>query len=184
MGTFNDLAGLRFGRLVAIRVVNRGLTKNTRWECRCDCGNTSVHTAIVLRSGATVSCGCFRKANNKSVHWTGCGDISGTYWKNIRHGARDRGHLFQLSIEQAWALFERQEHRCALSGLPLTLIEPGRTGSLDRIDSGVGYALDNVQWIHRDINQMKHRFQQDQFIRMCRAIAEHNAEADALSVAD
>ncbi|MBQ9002077.1 MAG: hypothetical protein IJ087_09505 [Eggerthellaceae bacterium] len=52
-----DLAGQRFGKLVAVRQVGnrRG---HALWECACDCGNTTEVTADVLKSGRTKSCGC------------------------------------------------------------------------------------------------------------------------------
>ena len=57
-----DLTGQRFGRLVAVRRADR---KNpgggVLWECRCDCGNTTVVEAYVLRCGNTTGCGrCWR----------------------------------------------------------------------------------------------------------------------------
>ena len=30
-----------------------------------------------------------------------------------------------------------------------------KTASLDRIDSSKGYTEDNIQWVHKDVNQMK-----------------------------
>jgi hypothetical protein len=50
------------------------------------------------------------------------------------------------------------------------------TASLDRIDSSKGYVIDNVQWLHRDINMMKQRFSQEYFINICKHIAENNKD--------
>lgn len=61
-----DLAGMRFGRLVAVaRVPNASPTK---WECKCDCGNTVQVKTDNLRSGNTTSCGCQLKDTAKSKH--------------------------------------------------------------------------------------------------------------------
>lgn len=54
-----DLSGMRFGRLVAMRLLDRSVGKS-RWECLCDCGTTTTVAASDLRSGNTVSCGCYR----------------------------------------------------------------------------------------------------------------------------
>lgn len=58
-----DLAGQRFGRLVAIKPV----IKNGRqaWLCHCDCGNTKIVRADHLRSGAVKSCGCLNADKKK-----------------------------------------------------------------------------------------------------------------------
>lgn len=52
-----DIAGQRYGRLVAIEF-DRVENGRTYWKCRCDCGNiVSVNTGK-LRDGHTQSCGC------------------------------------------------------------------------------------------------------------------------------
>lgn len=57
-----DLAGKRFGSLVAIsRVENSGA--KTRWLCRCDCGNEVVTFSTRLKSGTKTHCGCKSKGN-------------------------------------------------------------------------------------------------------------------------
>lgn len=59
-----DMTGLRFGRLVAIKVVER--RKNgVKWLCKCDCGNEAIVRGNYLRSGHTKSCGCLAKENLK-----------------------------------------------------------------------------------------------------------------------
>lgn len=65
MSKFNDLTGMKFGRLTVIkrgedRVSPSGRHRVT-WDCMCDCGNTlSVHTDNLTR-GKSNSCGCIRK---------------------------------------------------------------------------------------------------------------------------
>ena len=65
---------------------------------------------------------------------------------------------------------------CALSDVEITLNkEPGKAiASLDRIDSNKGYALDNVQWITKDINFMKRKYTQEYFVETCKKIAAKN----------
>lgn len=56
---FVDLTGMRFGRLVVVsRAENKG--QMTRWNCKCDCGNTTTVYSNNLRRGYTQSCGCYR----------------------------------------------------------------------------------------------------------------------------
>ena len=58
MGAPVDIAGQRFGRLVAVRVAQ---SKPRKWLCRCDCGNDTVVLTRDLRNGNTTSCGCRKK---------------------------------------------------------------------------------------------------------------------------
>ena len=48
------------------------------------------------------------------------------------------------------------------------------TASLDRIDSTRGYTVDNIQWIHKDLNRMKWNLPNDYFINICTLVANHN----------
>lgn len=52
-----DLTGMRFGHLVAIKRVSPP-GKRVTWECLCDCGTTTVVCAMSLKKGNTQSCGC------------------------------------------------------------------------------------------------------------------------------
>ena len=80
-------------------------------------------------------------------------------------------------MEQAWELFEKQNRKCALSGLLLNFPKDrnthGGTASLDRIDSNGNYTLDNVQWVHKDINRLKNSFDQDYFINLCKLVSNY-----------
>lgn len=54
-----DLAGQRFGRLVATDLVGAGRGA-ARWRCACDCGGERVCRVDSLVCGRTTSCGCYR----------------------------------------------------------------------------------------------------------------------------
>lgn len=56
---FKDITNQRFGRLVAIKCVQR--QPKVLWLCKCDCGNEKVILGTSLRIGATKSCGCINK---------------------------------------------------------------------------------------------------------------------------
>ena len=57
----------RFGRLVvqSLHSINAHHTK--RWLCVCDCGTETVVVADKLRSGKTVSCGCYGREISDSL---------------------------------------------------------------------------------------------------------------------
>lgn len=54
-----DYIGKRFGQLVVIRYFGK-CNGMHRWECQCDCGNTTVVGQTLLQSGKTKSCGCLQ----------------------------------------------------------------------------------------------------------------------------
>lgn len=59
-----SLIGKRFGRLVVLAYAGDeyiGSDNNSRWICKCDCGNTAIVGQSKLKSGHTQSCGCLQK---------------------------------------------------------------------------------------------------------------------------
>jgi hypothetical protein len=172
-----DLVGRRFGCLVVTRKLATA-NGRTMWLCRCDCGNEKAVRGEHMKRGKIVSCGCFMvRSGEKHGNWTGHGEISGSHWGRIKSGAKERDLLLAISIEYAWELFLTQGRRCALSGVPIHMDLPnrgGRTASLDRIDSRLGYVASNVQWVHKDINLMKLDWDQAEFILRCRDVAGHS----------
>lgn len=103
------------------------------------------------------------------------------YWNSVKNGAKTREIDFSLTQEYILDLLERQQYRCALTGIPIGFaagikgrFEGQTTASLDRIDSDLSYKVGNVQWVHRDINRMKSFFVQDHFIELCRKVVAHH----------
>jgi len=167
-----------YGRLTTVRCQGRNSRREYVWKCKCECGEYKIVSSALLLSGTTQSCGCLRRENSKQMRWAGCGDLSGQYFCSLRLGAEKRGLLFDIDIEYAWNLFVEQDGRCALTGTkiwfrPTTRSEMLGTASLDRIDSSKGYSVDNVHWVHKDINKMKMDLNQDRFIELCCQVAEH-----------
>ncbi|RTL07635.1 hypothetical protein EKK58_00240 [Candidatus Dependentiae bacterium] len=118
------------------------------------------------------------------LRWQGCGEVSKTYWSRTRARAQKDGRAFTLSIEDMNNLLMAQEKKCAISGLPIETTKRHRyktkaTASLDRIDSSKGYTLDNVQWVHKHVNRMKHTFDQAYFEDLCRRVNETTLQRTA-----
>jgi 5-methylcytosine-specific restriction endonuclease McrA len=70
-------------------------------------------------------------------------------------------------------LIEKQKYRCALSGVELT----PETAVLDHIvpiTDGGGDDIDNLQWVHEEVNRMKGTMDNGQFIKTVKRIARWN----------
>lgn len=52
--------GDRYGRLVLVAKAEKVGT-NSRWLCRCDCGNETTVYACALSQNNTQSCGCLKR---------------------------------------------------------------------------------------------------------------------------
>ena len=147
--------------------------------CKCKCGKESLIDAYTLAKGKSRSCiSCFNSNNNGANNnsWKGYKDIPASWFTRFRNYAKKKGNCFEISLEDVWKVYEKQNKKCSLSGLNIGFKRVGinnhaaYTASLDRIDSKKGYSVDNIQLVHKDINIMKNAFDQDYFIQMCKAI--------------
>jgi len=57
---FIDLTGKIFGKLIVIKYIETDKRGNSRWLCRCECGNKKIIYRQHLINGNTRSCGCLR----------------------------------------------------------------------------------------------------------------------------
>lgn len=152
-------------------------------ECICECGKITTATFKSLVHNGKKSCGCGRVglANNNNARWTGYGEISGTVYASIKSNAKKRNIQFSIKIEELWCLFIEQDRKCSISGVDIYFSKYHvarapelNTASLDRIDSNLSYTIDNVQWVHKDVNCMKMTLPQNEFIFWCCQIAKVN----------
>lgn len=154
----------------------------TLWRCRCDCGTEQLVGLNNLRAGQSTccwQCGVTKRSGKASSRWSGFQELPGQFWAKIKQSAKRRNIPFSLTIEEAWDKFVGQERRCAVSGVEIQFAPDTQTrhslqtASLDRIDSNRGYTLDNVQWVHKVVNFMKHSLDQDELLLWCQRIVEN-----------
>lgn len=179
-----DLSGLKTGKLTVLKRATSNRSGSSTWLCLCECGTEKVYSSdhLTRKKLPVKSCGCSKFISGEAHRdWKGHKGISGDWWYN--HVLRERKQRTRKQIpvtvtkEEAWDLFLKQEMKCALSGLPIEINGNSRnnTASIDRIDSSRGYELDNIQWVHKDVNFMKRTYSQEYFIDLCKKIAENNS---------
>lgn len=104
--------------------------------------------------------------------------MSSSHWTQIIAGAKIRGLDVSITHQDCVDLFEAQDSKCALTGVPICFNSIGSrsdgTASLDRIDSTLGYVKGNIQWVHKDLQKMKWDMPQDQFILQCSLVSDHH----------
>jgi hypothetical protein len=173
-----NLIGKRFGKLTIIDIIcSHSKGRGYIWKCKCDCGNITEAYTAKLNGGRKKSCGCLLSGEGHYM-WTGYKGMSGYAWLKIKNRSKTENREFTITASDIWNLYEKQNRKCALSGEKITfehdengILCGEQTASLDRIDSKKGYTLDNVQWVHKDLNIMKMDMIQDNFIYWCKKIA-------------
>jgi hypothetical protein len=176
---FIDLAGQRFGKLVVVEDTGRRKSRRPIWKCVCDCGNRVEALGKYLLCGDTKSCGCIAQGN--AHNRDAVAEITKSFWTPIVKQAIRRGIPFEITREDAWTVYRKQNGCCALSGVPIefsTNIRDQRgtqTASLDRVDNMRGYCIDNVQWVHKKLNIMKNVMSNAELLEWCRLIVGHRS---------
>lgn len=142
--------------------------------CLCDCGRTT--KIISSNFGRTKRCGkCF--FGSKHAFWKGFEEISGEMWSQIQKNSSSRNIEFNITIEQAWKKFQEQEGLCAITDEKIFFGKSRKhetTASLDRIDSRKGYTIDNIQWVHKKINQLKWDLSEEELVSLCQKVLNMN----------
>ena len=170
--------GTIFGKYKVLeRLTAVGSRPNPLWKCICiECNEIfNRDSALLLSDKQAKECKCRRK---RAKNFKGYEDICGKLWSRIQKGAFKRNLTFNIDIEAAWDLYLNQNRQCALTGQNLTFgyNEIEHNASLDRIDSSLGYEINNIQWIHKDVNMMKRNLNEEYFIKLCSLIYKRNIQ--------
>lgn len=150
--------------------------KHRAYIVRCLCGATAKVNKHSLFGGKSGGCmKCRTLYGNHNPKWRGYGAVPQNTYSIMCRSAKARGLAVGVSIEDLQEQYEKQAGKCALTGIPIRIGsgKTGREASVDRIDSSKGYIKDNIQWVHKDVNRMKNKFDEGYFLRMCKAVVEH-----------
>jgi hypothetical protein len=98
------------------------------------------------------------------------------------HGLKDRANKNGYKVTFDWKylkdLWDAQEGKCAISGINMTYeMFNGRIPtnvSVDRINSSLGYEIDNIQLVCMAVNQMKSDMTTEQLLFFCKQIVNNN----------
>mgnify|MGYP004523464063 CR=1 FL=1 len=89
--------GVPDSRLTVLSVSNcRAADGSIKWMCRCSCGNICEVSSCSIRSGKTLSCGCYKREKLSKAHKSfNKYDLSGAYGV----GYDSKGNTFCFDIE-------------------------------------------------------------------------------------
>ena len=162
-----DIAGKRYGRLLAEEFVGRNHRGNALWKCKCDCGAKKVTVLSQLNMGNVKSCGCLAR------------ELASERTAKV---ARKHGHSTRSSRSSEYNAWRAMKKRCTNPKVKQWKDYGGRgiqvctawadsfeafiadVGSkpephltLDRIDNNGNYETGNVRWADRTTQSRNRR---------------------------
>lgn len=189
-GKRKDYTGRRTENSVAIRDTGKTVNQKAVWIMRCDfCGGEFESTTDAIRCGhAAHKCEAWREWMNKKLqkektykpgprlansqaHVNAC-------LSAYKGGAAKRGFSFEIDIDYFRELIEQPCHYCG--ALPKSRkINRGLAGmyawnGIDRVDSALGYTVDNCVPCCSQCNRAKGTLNSDAFLAWVRNVYVHS----------
>lgn len=150
------------------------------WYSVCRCGNFLISKARNVRRGHTKSCGCLKLSIIKSL---GRAKRKGDGWPSqinaiIREATRGKYRKkmeFALSYDQVKHIVQQDCAYCGAEPAMANNHNVVKRNGIDRLDSAVGYTLENCVPCCAMCNFMKHTYSVDDFLQKVTQIYRHQA---------
>lgn len=128
------------------------------WVCRCDCGNEKSIRSDALKSGATVSCGCYSAdatANRNRKHGESDSSCYQAWRGMLNRCLRPDHDAFKYYGGRGICVCDRW--RDDYLAFKADMGTPPPRHQLDRIDSDKGYEPGNCRWVTAKVNANNRR---------------------------
>jgi len=172
----------KVGDYTVIKYLGKNKYQSRQWLCRCKCGNERVFRTSMISGNGIVKATQCKKCYNESLEIENrvTDNIPNRFWYKLLNVAERRKIEVNVTKNYLYNLYKKQNKKCALTGVDLyftnlrTNYNRYTNASLDRINSSKGYVKDNIQWVEKRVNMMKQQYSQDEFIEVCKKVANNH----------
>lgn len=166
-----NIAGKRFGRLLALRRIREN--GKTYWECQCDCGNLK-RIALINLGRNTYSCGCLRKDACRERERRKNHPTHGRVLSYYKRNAKLRNVPWNISVEDFTSLISGDCFYCGKPPKKRTLADNEICfNGIDRVDSKRGYEPNNVVSCCDRCNWAKNDMSFEEFFEWIASVWKH-----------
>jgi len=156
--------------------------ENGRWYKPCpNCGDLCSYLRYyyaVNSMNANKKCKKCSNRQTENCHRGWHRSIRISWFNKFKTSAECRNIEFNITIDDVADLMETQNGLCSLTGRVIKFPEIGTQSnfdaSIDRINSKLGYTIDNIQLTHKVVNMIKNKYDNDFFIEICKEVSNYD----------
>lgn len=171
----------KVGDFIVTKYLGKNKYKSRQWLCKCKCGNERIFRTSMLSGNGSVKATQCKKCYNEEVELNNRIEyVPDRFWYKLLYNIKRRKLDNNITKNYINEIYIKQNKKCIFTGKKLyftklrTNYYRYTNASLDRIDSSIGYVENNVQWVLKDINMMKQKLLPEDFIALCKLVAENN----------
>ena len=180
--TIEKYLNKKIGDFTVVKYLGKNKYKSREWLCKCKCGDERVFRTSMLSGNGVVKATQCQKCYRESVELDNRvrDFIPNRFWYKLLNVAKRRKKEITITKKYLYEIYEKQNKKCIFTGTDLyftklrTNYYRYTNSSLDRINSSKGYVESNVQWVLKDINMMKQKLTDADFIKLCKMVANNN----------
>ena len=173
-GKVKDITGNKYSRWTVVAFDRIHGKHGARFHCKCSCGTLRSVFAKTLKQKRSRSCGCTQKLPKGEA-------ARNSIFRIYRRGAKKRGLLFEITLDQFDALAQSDCYYCGNKPVQCHKnIARHYNGAytyngIDRLDNDIGYLQTNCVPCCGTCNMMKRTMVESTFVEQCRKIAANRA---------
>lgn len=162
----------KYGKLTVLKKFKKDGKINTRYLCRCDCGNEKLVSYYSLQSKSTKSCGCIRSESAVKREAAKKRNIDESVivynFAIYKRNAKNRNHVWEIDLQNFIKYITSNCFYCGAEPTNIIFRRNSKVKSMlcngiDRIDNNLGYTEKNSVTCCKICNRAKHNLSLQEF---------------------